>query len=96
MDYKLFYQKNYRNQHRDRIREQKKNLYNLYKTEYIECAYCCKPVQLNACSTHINTKKCKQLQESFENKQELLTQYIRKINETKANIRSERDYGIII
>lgn len=91
MDYKCFYQKNYRNQHRDRIKQQKKDLYNLYKTEYLPCIYCHKLVQLNACTTHVHTKKCKQLQESFDNKEELWIQYIRKINETKATIRSERD-----
>ena len=52
MNYKQYYQKQYRESHKDHIKQLKQDLYDLYKPEYIPCVFCHKLVQLNATNTH--------------------------------------------
>ena len=58
MSYTTYYQKKYRRENKDKIRESQIRLYNLYKSEYLPCIFCHKIVQLNAGMNHLKTHKC--------------------------------------
>ncbi len=87
MSYQLFYQKQYRKKNKEHIKDLKKDLYDLYKSEYIPCIFCHKLVQLNATNTHLRTKTCISIQQAIDNYVELLVQHKRKINDIKCNLR---------
>ena len=95
MSYTTFYQKKYRKENKDRIRESQIKLYNLYKTEYLPCIFCHNIIQLNACLSHMKTDKCVLIQKSIDNYDSLLIDFKRKINEMRCTIRAEKDGEII-
>lgn len=95
MSYTAFYQKKYRKENKDRIRESQTRLYNLYKTEYLPCIFCHNIIQLNACTSHMKTNKCITIQKSIDNYDSLLIDFKRKINEMRSTIRAETDGDII-
>ena len=89
MSYLAFYQKQYRKENKDRIKQLKKNLYNSYKSEYLPCVFCNKIIQLNACNTHLNTRNCIEIQNTIDNYSQLLIEHKRRVNELRARIREE-------
>ncbi len=76
MSYISFYQKKYRKENKNRIRESQIRLYNLYKSEYLPCIFCHKIIQLNAGMNHLKTHKCIEIQKSIDNYDGLLIEVV--------------------
>mgnify|MGYP004006750973 CR=1 FL=1 len=91
MNYSAYYQKNYRRNNKQKIRQAQTNLYNLYKTEYSPCIFCHNIIQLNACMTHLRTHKCTEIQKTINNYDELLIKFKRNINEMRSSLRLQND-----
>ena len=91
MSYVAHYQKKYRKQNKERIRELQRELYNAYKSQYLPCIFCHKLIQLNAVSFHLKTMYCKQIQNGIDNQEKLLMEFKRKLNKLRAKIRFENE-----
>jgi len=66
------YQQMYRNRNKLKIKQQQKELYTLYKNEYLPCVFCSKIIQLNSALLHLGSVKCKEIQGCVDNYAELL------------------------
>ena len=86
-NYTSYYQRIYRQDHKEKIKQQKSQLYFLYKPEYIPCIFCSRIVQLNGCSRHLKSKGCKEIQDEMPNKTELMIEFKKQLNQTKASLR---------
>lgn len=90
--YKAYYQRHYRRENKEKIRAKQIEIYNQYKAHYLPCIFCNSLVQLNNAINHLRTSKCKAIQnQNLNNKDELLLEYKKRINEMRSNIRLNDD-----
>ena len=95
--YTTYYQKQYRRDNKQKIRTKQIEIYNQYKAHYLPCIFCNNLVQLNNALNHLKTSKCKAMQnQNLDNKDELLSEYKKRINEMRSDIRLNDDEEDVI
>ena len=85
--FKKFKQKMYRDKHKETTKQLQRNLYDLYKTEYTDCAFCGSIVSLHYLFYHLKTKKCTEIQ-AKEPEQKMID-FKRETKKLKSQLRFE-------
>ena len=60
--FKKFKQKMYRDGRKETTKQLQRHLYELYKTEFIDCPFCGSIISLHYQYYHLKSKKCKEIQ----------------------------------
>ena len=85
--YASYYQKRYKKENKEKIKVMRMKLYNLYKSEYIPCLFCSNIIQISDHSRHLKSKRCKEMQDMVPNKTELMLEFRKQLNQTRASLR---------
>ena len=87
--FKKFKQRLYRDSRKETTKQSQRDLYDLYRAEYIPCAFCGSIISLHYSFYHLKSKKCKEVQKQESNQK--MIDFKKEINRLKSQLRFDRE-----